>query len=449
MTQLLIQNATVINEGHIKQADVLIRGERIEKISENIQPKGNYACIDASGLYLLPGMIDAHVHFRTPGLTNKADIASESKAAVAGGVTSYFDMPNTLPNTTHPDLLDEKYRLASGASHANFSFYFGLNHKNLDHALRIDPATTCGLTDDGLYFADEHGGLCNRIDYLEQFFSRCDTRLALHCEDESTIAANLRLYELLYPGMLPAQRHSKIRSEGACVKATSRVIELAQKTKGRVHILHVSTELEALLIGQASLATQQRITGEVCVHHLYFSELDYETYGPEIIWNPSIKSEENRKGLLAALQNNHLQIIATDHAPHRYEEKMGPYRQIKPGAPSIQHALPALLHLFGNTETSLPFIADKTSHSVAKLFNIHERGFIREGYYADLVVINLNDPTHQDELFYKCQWSPFANIHFGNAIVKTIVNGALIYDKGTIVGEKPAGKRLLFNNQKS
>jgi len=444
MIQTLIKNAKIVNEGKVFISDILLRNERIEKIAPSIEPKGSFCIIDASGLYLLPGIIDAHVHFREPGLTQKGDIASESAAAVAGGVTSYFDMPNTFPNATSIELLEDKYHIASKYSLANYSFYFGVNDSNLDKALKINTETVCGITDDGLSFSDRVGGLCNRIAFLENLFKESETLIALHCEDEETIIKNLEIYNALYPNGIPPEFHSLIRSEEACVIATKRVIDIARQTKARLHILHVSTAKEAELIGESWDLSNRRITGEACVHHLYFSDTDYTQYGRQIIWNPSIKSDYNRKALVKAIENNLLQIIATDHAPHLLKEKNGNYHHIKPGAPSIQHALQALLHLYNNSQQSLPFIVNKTSHSVAEIFKTKERGYIREGYYADLVLVNLNHAEKPREILYKCGWSPFGNINFGNKIEKTFVNGHLAYDDGKI-NSLNKGMRLLFD----
>lgn len=444
MKQILIKNAKVVNEGRIIISDVLLKDERIEKIASNIEPKANYFLIDASELYLLPGMIDAHVHFREPGLTRKGTIASESAAAVAGGITSYFEMPNTFPNATNGELLEEKFQLASRSSYANYSFYFGVNHRNIHEALKIDNTTVCGITDDGLSFDDDEGGLCNRLEYLDRLFADSSSLIALHCEDEQTIRINKEIYQAVFPLGIPHKLHAVIRSEDACVQATERVIALAQKHNTRLHILHVSTEKEAALIGHSGRCLMRRITGEVCIHHLYFSEEDYSHYGSEIIWNPSIKSELNRKGLFKALNADFLDIVATDHAPHLLDEKSGDYLNIKPGAPSVQHALQALLHLYDNSEKQLPFLAAKTSHNVAELFKVKERGYIREGYYADLVLVNLNYDKRSNRILYKCGWSPFSEINFGNRIEKTFVNGHLVYDQGVVLNDIN-GKRITFD----
>jgi dihydroorotase len=444
MKNILIKNAKVVNEGKILVSDVLIKNERIEKISSSIALKVKTEIIDATGLYLLPGLIDAHVHFREPGLTQKANIESESSAAVGGGVTSYFEMPNTLPNTTSLELLEEKYHLAAKSSLANYSFYFGVNHKNIDKALKIDNETVCGITDDGLFFDDGLGGLCNRQEYLEELFQKSGALIALHCEDEDTIKSNAEIYKALYPGGIPFECHSEIRSEEACVIATEKVIEIARKTGTRLHVLHVSTAKEAFLIGNDKELKNKQITGEVCPHHLYFSDEDYRKYGHQIIWNPSIKSELNRKALLNALGDNFLDIIASDHAPHLLHEKNGDYFQMKPGAPSIQHSLQAILKLYNNSEEHLPFVVKKTSHNVAEIFRIKERGFIREGYFADLVLLNLNYHSKPSDLLYKCGWSPFRNINYGNRIEKTIVNGDVVYDQGQI-NRTSKGKRILFD----
>lgn len=443
MKQILIKNAKIVNEGKIFFSDILLKDERIEKISPSIEPKVNVDIIDASGLYLLPGIIDAHVHFREPGFTQKGDITTESAAAVAGGITSYFEMPNTLPNATSIELLEEKYYRASKSSLANYSFYFGINQKNFDIALRIDNEKVCGITDDGLFFDDDKGGLCNRLEYLEDLFNKSDSLIALHCEDEEIIRFNIEFYKTLYPNWIPYSCHSEIRSEDACVKSTYNVINLAKTANTRLHILHVSSAKEANFIGNSKILKNKRITGEVCIHHLYFSDQDYEEYGSHIMWNPSVKSEANRKKLVTAFENDFLDIVATDHAPHLLNEKDGNYLNIKPGAASIQHFLQSLLHLYNNSESSLPFIVKKTSHNVAELFKIKERGFIREGYYADLVLVNLDCQNMSDIILYKCGWSPFSKINFGNRIEKTFVNGHIVYQNGKI-NISQTGKRINF-----
>ncbi|MCY7408838.1 MAG: amidohydrolase family protein [Chitinophagales bacterium] len=322
MNRTLLKNATIVNEGAIKIADVLIKGKRIEKIESSIDPrKVNVKIIEAAGLVLMPGMIDDQVHFREPGFTYKGNIFSESKAAVAGGITSYMDMPNTNPNTTTLKLLEEKYLLAANSSFANYSFFMGINKNNLEASLKINNETVCGLSDDGLYFDNQDGLVCNYPDYLEQLFSKSNSLIALHCEDDGLIQKKEAQYKIKYGNEIPVECHNLIRSEDACYQATKRVVEIARKHKTRLHVLHVSTLKETSLFDYKIPVSQKRITAEVCVHHLWFSNHDYKEKGSFIKWNPSIKSEKDKKGLLQALKDNKLDIIATDHAPHTLEEK--------------------------------------------------------------------------------------------------------------------------------
>lgn len=444
MQQLLIKEARLVNEGGIFSSDLLIKGDRIEKIASNIRPTGKVTVIQANHAFLIPGMIDAHVHFREPGLIYKGTMATESAAAVAGGVTSVFEMPNTLPNTTTLELLEQKYELARNRCYTNFSFFMGVNHTNMEEGLRVNNETVCGITDDGLLFEDGKGGLCDRETYLEELFRKSDSLIALHCEDEATIRRNTAAFYDKYLAAIPYASHAEIRSEEACLLGTTRAVDLARKTGARLHVLHVSTASEAGYIAQAARETLHRISGEVCVHHLYFSDLDYARYGAHIVWNPSIKTESNRKALLAALTNNELDFVATDHAPHSIAEKQGSYLALKPGAPSVQHALRALLHLFHNAEQHLPFIVSKTSHTVAERYGVRERGYLREGYYADLVLLNLEKSLRPEERLYQCGWSPFYNQPYGSSIEKTFVNGELVFDRGVLVN-RANGKRILFH----
>ncbi len=450
MKKTLIKSATVINEGEIKIADVLIMGDRIEKIESCIaSTKGNIKTINAEGLVLIPGMIDDQVHFREPGLTHKGNIYSESKAAVAGGITSYMDMPNTNPNTTTLKLLEEKYLLAANSSFANYSFFMGINKNNLEESLKINNETVCGLSDDGLYFDNQDGLVCNYPDYLEQLFSRSDSLIALHCEDDGIIEKNVLQFKTKYGNKIPIECHPLIRDEEACYKATKRVIEIAKKENTRLHVLHVSTEKETTLFKNTIPVSHKRITAEVCVHHLWFSDTDYKTKGALIKWNPSIKSEKNKNGLLQALKENKLDIIATDHAPHTLEEKSGNYFQSKSGAPLVQHALPILLELYHQNEISLQEIVKRTSHNVAEIYRIKDRGYLREGYYADLVLIDLNKKwvANEETILYKCGWSPFTDYQFKSKVIGTFVNGTHAFDNGRFNDAKYA-KRLVFQKER-
>jgi len=450
MNKTLIKSATIVNEGEKKVADVLIAGERIERIDSSIAaPNGNCKIIGAEGLLLIPGMIDDQVHFREPGLTHKGNIFSESRGAVAGGITSYMDMPNTNPNATTLTLLEEKYQLAANSSLANYSFFMGINKNNLEESLKINNETICGLSDDGLYFDNQDGIMANYPDYLEKLFSKTNSLIALHCEDESIIESNLLQFQNKYGNEIPVDYHHLIRNEQACFNATSRVVEIAKKHNTRLHVLHVSTERETSLFEFKIPVAQKRITAEVCVHHLWFCNNDYEEKGALIKWNPSIKSETNRQGLLKALKDNKLDIIATDHAPHLIEEKTGNYFQSKSGGPLVQHALPILLEMYHQNKVSLEEIVKRTSHNVAEIYRIKDRGYLREGYYADLVLVDLNKTwtATQDLILYKCGWSPFTGYQFRSKVVGTFVNGTHVFDDG-IFNYIHHGKRLLFGKER-
>lgn len=444
----IIRNAFIVNEGKIVSADILIENKRIKKISSQIESLNisNYKEINAEGHYLLPGLIDDQVHFREPGLTHKGTVESESKAAVAGGITSFMDMPNTIPNTLTQEFLEQKYALASKKSIANYSFFMGINQNNLEEALKTDNENVCGITDDGLYFNSDDGILANYPEFLEKLFSRTDTLVALHSEDDLIIKNNTNHYRLKYGVNIPFDCHSKIRSEEACLTATKRVFEIAKKHQNRLHFFHVSTLAEANIFENLLPIREKRITAEACIHHLCFSDKDYKKLGSKIKWNPAIKTEEDKNGLLAALMDNRLDIIATDHAPHTIEEKSGTYFKSLSGGPLVQHALLAMLELFHQGKISIEKIVEKMSHHVAEIYRIKERGYLREGYYADLVLVDLNNKwkVTSQNLLYKCKWSPFENQSFKSKILKTFVNGNLVYDDG-IFNEGKQGKRLRFS----
>lgn len=355
-------------------------------------------------------------------------------------------MPNTIPNTLTQELLEEKYLIASKTSIANYSFFMGINQNNLEEALKTDNENVCGITDDGLYFNNEEGILANYPEFLEKLFSRTDSLVALHSEDDVIIKNNTNHYRKTYGENIPFEFHPKIRSEEACITATKRVMEIAKKHNNRLHLFHISTLAEANLFDNKTVIGEKRITAEACVHHLWFSDKDYGKLGAKIKWNPAIKTEADKNGLLAALLDNRLDIIATDHAPHTVEEKNGTYFKALSGGPLVQHALPAMLELFHQGKISLEKIVEKMSHHVAEIYRIKERGYIREGYYADLVLIDLNNSwtVTPQNIFYKCQWSPFKNQFFKSKILKTFVNGNLAYDNG-IINEKKQGKRLKFS----
>ena len=448
--KLLIKDATIVNEGKIFVTDLLIDKARIEKIAKNIDPPlGYFKMINAEGLHLLPGIIDDQVHFREPGLTHKATIYSESRAAVAGGVTSFMDMPNTIPNTTTLKLLEDKYSIAKIDSLANYSFFMGITKHNIEEALKIDNEIICGLTDDGLYFDAEDGILANYPDFLEQLFSRTNSLVTLHCEDDAIISKNTKLYREKYGDNIPPFCHSLIRSEQACFEATKRVIEIARKHKTRFHAYHISSEIETNLFESKSILREKRITSEACVHHLWFTDKDYDKLGNLIKWNPSIKSENNKMGLIKAINDNVIDIIATDHAPHLLSEKEGTYFQSKSGGPLVQHALVTLLELYHQGYFTLQKIVEKTSHHVADIYRMVDRGYIREGYFADLVLVDLNNKwkSTPDLNLYKCAWSPFDNFTFSSKVIQTYVNGHLAYDRGSF-NQNQLGMRLLFEKER-
>jgi dihydroorotase len=447
----IIRNASVVNEGKIIITDILLSNDRIEKIGSNITLKSNaaYNEINAEGLYLFPGLIDDQVHFRDPGLTHKGTINSESKAAVSGGITSFMDMPNTIPNTLTQELLEDKYILAAETSLANYSFFMGINKDNLEEALKTDNENVCGITDDGLYFNNDEGILVNYPDFLEKLFSRTNTIVALHSENEAIIKKNTIKYKKIYGENIPFEFHPLIRNEEACLSVTKRVLEIAKKHNNRLHLYHISTLAEANLFDNKTPIREKRITAEACIHHLWFSDKDYHELGSKIKWNPSIKTEKDKIGLLAALLDNKLDIIATDHAPHTIEEKSGNYFKSLSGGPLVQHALPAMLELFHQGKISLEKIVEKMCHNVSEIYRIKERGYIREGYFADLVLVDLNNQwkVTPENILYKCKWSPFENQEFKAKVVKTFVNGVLVYNNG-IFDESNKGRRLKFSKNR-
>jgi len=442
MNTILIKGATLVNENKIFVSDVLIRNGRIEKIANNIDYPGAKE-IDAQGLHLLPGMIDDQVHFREPGLTHKADIFSESMAAVAGGITSYMEMPNTVPNTLTQELLADKYAIAAEMSLANYSFFMGASNNNLDEVLMTDPKQVCGIK---VFMGSSTGNmLVDNEKVLENIFREAPMLIATHCEDEATIQQNLARFKAEYGDHLTIDMHPKIRSAAACYISSSFAVGLAKKHNTRLHILHISTAKEVGLFDNTLALKDKRITAEACVHHLWFDDRDYATKGNWIKWNPAIKTEADKKGILQGVLDDHIDVIATDHAPHTIAEKEQPYAQAPSGGPLVQHALPALLEMYHQGKISLQQIVQKTAHNVATCFNIDQRGFIREGYWADLVLVNLNDPfkvTRQNVL-YKCGWSPFEDQTFQSEVTHTIVSGNLAYQKGKFTTNE-TGKRLAF-----
>lgn len=453
MTVTLIKNVHIVNEGKIFLGSVLIEGEIIKEVSAPpIIPPPSSLVIDAQGKYLFPGIIDDQVHFREPGLTHKAEIYTEAKAAVAGGVTSYMEMPNTVPNTLTQELLEAKYKRASEVSLANYSFYMGASNDNMEEVLKTNPKNVCGVK---VFMGSSTGNmLVDRRQTLENIFSKCKLLIATHCEDEATIRANMEKFKQKYGEDVPIECHPQIRSGEACYKSSSLAVELAKKYNTRLHILHISTEKELQLFDSKTPLHQKRITAEACIHHLWFSEEDYKTKGNLIKWNPAIKTKKDRDALLRGVIENKIDIIATDHAPHMLEEKKQSYFKAPSGGPLVQHSLIAMLELYRQTKNlpadrrvSLEKIAEKMSHAVAECFQIEKRGYIREGYWADLVLVDLNHPWTVDpsNILYKCGWSPFQGTTFHSQITHTFVNGHLVYDNGKF-NESRKGKRLLFES---
>jgi dihydroorotase len=442
MSSILIKSATIVNENKQFVADVLVKDGFIERIDKHIDAKADQE-INAEGLYLFPGCIDDQVHFREPGLTHKATIFTESRAAVAGGITSFMEMPNTVPNALTQQLLEDKYQIASKTSLANYSFYMGASNDNLDEVLRTDTANVCGIK---VFMGSSTGNmLVDNPNTLENIFAQSPMLVATHCEDEATIKSNLEHYKQLLGENIPVQLHPKIRSEEACYLSSSMAVDLAKKHNTRLHILHISTEKETYLFDNTIPLKDKRITAEACIHHLWFTDKDYETKGNLIKWNPAVKTENDREGILKAVLNGRIDVIATDHAPHTLEEKSLPYLQAPSGGPLVQHALPAMLELYHQDKISLEQIAEKMVHNVATCFQVEKRGFIREGYWADLVLVNLNDPwkVSTDNILYKCKWSPFEGTIFRSKIVTTLVSGNVVWDKDKLV-ESVQGKRLRF-----
>lgn len=438
----LLKNATIVNEGKTFVADVLIDGHTIAKIGSHIT-HANATIIDLEGLHLLPGAIDDQVHFREPGLTHKGEIATESAAAIAGGITSFMEMPNTVPQSTTQALLQEKYDRAALVSAANYSFYMGTTNDNADEVLRTDGSKVCGIK---IFMGSSTGNmLVDDEQVLERIFANTPLLIATHCEDENTIKENLQRAVDTYGNAIPIGQHPIIRSREACLSSSSRAVNIAKKFNTRLHVLHISTAEELHLFSNALPLAQKRITAEACIHHLFFSEADYATKGNLIKWNPAVKSVADRDAILAAVNNNVIDVIATDHAPHTMEEKNRDYYAAPSGGPLVQHALMAMLELYHQGKISLAHVVQKMCHDVATLFRIKERGFIKEGYKADLVAVNLHEPTtiQKKDLLYKCQWSPFEGHTFQSRVAMTWVNGTLCYKDGTIIAP-PNGERLFF-----
>ena len=443
MKTILIKNATIINEDEQFVSDVLIKDSLIERIDRDINEEGA-TIIDATGLILIPGAIDDQVHFREPGLTHKGEIYTEAKAAVAGGITSYMEMPNTIPQAVTILELEKKYARAKECSLANYSFFMGGTNTNLEETLKVDYSKVCGLK---LFMGSSTGDmLVDNEKTLEGFFSKSNALIATHCEYDPMIKENQTRIIAEYGEDLPAYFHPIIRNDEACFKSSSFAVNLAKKHNTRLHILHISSAKELGLFTNKIPLKQKRITTEACIHHLWFNDDDYKTKGNFIKWNPSIKTEYDRAQIFEAVLDGRIDVIATDHAPHTLEEKQLPYLKAPSGGPLVQHSIIAMIEFHKQKKISLEMIVKKMSHHVADIFNIEKRGFIREGYFADLVLVDLNKPTEvtKQSLLYKCGWSPFEGTTFSSSISKTFVNGHLVYDNG-VFDESRVGERLLFN----
>lgn len=439
----LLKNAQIINEGSVQTADVLIEGDRISKIAPSLQDS-EAEVIDLTGKFLMPGVIDDQVHFREPGLTHKGRIYTEAKAAVAGGITSFMEMPNTKPQALTQVLLEDKYEIGAKDSLANYSFFMGASNENIEEVLKTDPKRVAGIK---IFMGSSTGNmLVDDQEVLNAIFSSCDMLIAVHCEDEATIRANTAKMKAEFGEDLPIRYHPVIRNVEACYKSSSLAVRLAKEHNTRLHILHISTEKETELFRNDIPLEEKRITAEACVHHLWFDDSNYDEKGTYIKWNPAVKSAADREGVWKALLDDRIDIIATDHAPHTQEEKENTYFNAPSGGPLVQHALVALLEFYHQGKVSLEWIVNKMCHAPATCFQLKERGFIRPGYFADLVVVDLEKSwrVEKDNILYDCGWSPFEGETFKSSVVKTFVNGNLVYDKGTF-DEQTRGMRLEFD----
>ena len=445
MNRILIRNAKIVNEGTIFEGDVLIEDDIIKEIAESISAKtSSTKIIDAEGNYLIPGAIDDQVHFREPGLTHKGDIASESKAAVAGGITSFIEQPNTIPNAVTQEILEEKYEIAAANSYANYSFMMGVTNDNLDEVLKTNPKNVAGIK---IFLGSSTGNmLVDNEAVLEKIFAATPMLIAVHAEDEQTIQNNLEKYKAEFGEDVPVTVHHLIRSVEACYLSSSKVIALAKKTGARLHIFHLSTAKEMELLTNKIPLKDKKITAEVCIHHLWFTNQDYATKGNLIKWNPAVKTEADRKALWEALNDGRIDVIATDHAPHTLEEKKQPYLKAPSGGPLVQHAVVAMFEAFHQGKISVEKIVEKMAHNPAIVFKIEKRGFIKEGYYADLAIVNAGLPWNvkKENILYKCGWSPFEGYNFKSRITHTFVNGQLVYTNSKVKDIR-CGKRLLFD----
>ena len=445
INRVLIKNAKIVNEGSIFEGDVLIENDLIVEVADSISLKtSDCKVIDAEGNYLIPGAIDDQVHFREPGLTHKGDIESESRAAVAGGITSFIEQPNTVPNAVTQEILEDKYQVAAVKSFANYSFMMGATNDNLEEVLKTNPKNVAGIK---IFLGSSTGNmLVDNEAVLEKIFSSTPLLIAVHCEDETTIKNNLQLYKEQYGDDIPVTAHHLIRSEEACYISSSKAVALAKKTGARLHIFHLSTAKEMELFTNKIPLEEKKITAEVCVHHLWFTDEDYKTKGNFIKWNPAVKTADDRKALWEALNDGRIDVIATDHAPHTKEEKLQPYVNAPSGGPLVQHAVVAMFEAHHQGKISVEKIVEKMCHNPAKLFKIEKRGFIKEGYFADLVIVNPSLPwsVKPENILAKCGWSPFENFTFKSRITHTFVNGEMVYNNFKVKDIR-AGKRLLFD----
>lgn len=442
MTSLLIRNATLVNEGKKTIADVYIKDGRIHTVGNQLSFITD-SVIDARERYLLPGVIDDQVHFREPGLTHKGDLTTESRAAVAGGITTFMEMPNTVPQALTQELLEDKYKRAAEVSAANYSFFMGASNDNLEEVLKTDPSQVCGIK---VFMGSSTGNmLVDDEAVLDNIFRNAPMLVATHCEKEQIIRDNLQRYKEKFGDEIPVENHPLIRSEAACFASSQQAVGLAKKYNTRLHVLHISTAKELELFDATIPLAEKRITAEVCIHHLWFSEEDYADRGMYIKWNPAVKTANDRAGLRQGLLDGKLDIIATDHAPHTLTEKDNPYTKAPSGAPLVQHALVAMLELVHQGVYSIEFVVEKMSHAPATCFQIKDRGFIREGYFADLVLVDMNDPwtVSRKNVLYKCGWSPMEGTRFQSRIQATIVNGQIVYHDGKL-DNGIRGQRLTF-----
>lgn len=445
MNRILIKNAKIVNEGSIFEGDVLIENDLIVEVADSISLKtSDCKVIDAEGNYLIPGAIDDQVHFREPGLTHKGDIESESRAAVAGGITSFIEQPNTVPNAVTQEILEDKYQIASRKSFANYSFMMGATNDNLEEVLKTNPKNVAGIK---IFLGSSTGNmLVDKEETLEKIFSSTPMLIAVHCEDETTIQNNLAEFKEKYGEDIPVTAHNLIRSAEACYISSSKAVALAKKTGARLHIFHLSTAKEMELFTNKIPLEEKKITAEVCVHHLWFTDEDYKTKGNFIKWNPAVKTADDRKELWKALNDGRIDVIATDHAPHTKEEKLQSYLKAPSGGPLVQHAVVAMFEAYHQGKITVEKIVEKMCHNPAKIFKIEKRGFIKAGYYADLVIVNPGLPwsVKPENILYKCGWSPFENYTFKSRITHTFVNGEMVYNNFKVKDVR-AGKRLLFN----